>query len=143
MFVFSSLLVALSIVGRVLSSPEQIHIAMSGMDGMSVTWFTSEATAKTECRYGRSKTLLTSSASGTQKSYLIGGGHHHSVVLNGLEADTQYFYSCGNGIDMSETFSFKTFPSKESTSKSISLAIFGDMVRKFQTLCMRVFCCCC
>jgi hypothetical protein len=109
--------------------PEQFHIALAGSNGMSVTWFTSASTQKSECHYGMSHDLLDLVASGSARSYHPDHGSHHVAVLTGLDASTKYFYSCGDGTVMSQVFNFLSAPSTEKSNKPISMAIFGDMVR--------------
>lgn len=110
------------------SVPEQFHIALAGSGAMSVTWFTASSTATSECRYGTSADNLNLVATGSQRAYHQDYGFHHTTELTGLDASTKYFYSCGDGVSMSRTFSFTNAPSISDTSKPFSMAVFGDMV---------------
>lgn len=112
------------------TTPEQIHIALAGPQSMSVTWFTPETTLKSQCQYGTESDKLNLVARGTQRTYHREFGFHHVTELPNLSHSTKYFYSCGDGTTMSEVFSFTSAPSNEKSSKPVSIAIFGDMVRQ-------------
>jgi hypothetical protein len=120
--------VAVMAVSYGQATPEQFHIALAGSNGMSISWFTAISTEKSECRYGTTVESLGGVATGTQRAYHQDYGFHHSTELQGLTPGTKYFYSCGDGVSMSQTFSFTSAPSADDTSKPLSMVIFGDMV---------------
>jgi hypothetical protein len=70
--------------------------------------------------------VLESFIVGTSQNYLKGHGYHHTVRVETPLFETKYYYSCGGDRVMSEVTSFISSPDI-SSSKTISLAIFGDM----------------
>lgn len=59
-------------------------------------------------------------------SYLNGWGFHHRALLTGLELGKKYYYSCGDAVEMTQVFNFKT-PPKSDDESPLRFAIFGDM----------------
>ena len=121
--------VALAAVAAVLAAditPQQVHIAFAGRDGMRVGWKTNVQAAST-CRYGLSAAALNSTATGTSTSYFPGGGYHHVVRLGGLAAGKQYFYACGNTTAPGGLTPTNSFFSAASPGTPVNALVFGDM----------------
>lgn len=62
---------------------------------MVVSWLTGVMTPTSEVRYGTVSGAYSNVANGTAASYYKDNFVHH-VVLEGLQANTQYFYVCGD-----------------------------------------------
>jgi len=108
-------------------SPEQLHVALAGSNAFRVCWFTKVESKDSICKYGIDKDDLSALSNGIQRHYLdVKYGSHHVAMLNNLESETEYFYSCGDGLTMSPVKSFLT-PTAISSKRTLSFAIFGDM----------------
>eukprot|EP01116_Phalansterium_solitarium_P013019 TRINITY_DN2984_c1_g1_i1.p2 TRINITY_DN2984_c1_g1~~TRINITY_DN2984_c1_g1_i1.p2 ORF type:complete len:484 (+),score=175.47 TRINITY_DN2984_c1_g1_i1:107-1558(+) len=108
-------------------SPEQIHIALTGVPGeMVVSWSTNKSTSGAHVIYGLSASNLTLHATGDEFAFVEGNHtiHLHNVKLSGLQLGSTYYYQCGTPKVWSETFSFKTFPDGY---PQIDVAMYGDM----------------
>eukprot|EP00298_Acanthocystis_sp_HF-20_P005693 c15773_g2_i1.p1 GENE.c15773_g2_i1~~c15773_g2_i1.p1 ORF type:complete len:498 (+),score=190.91 c15773_g2_i1:43-1494(+) len=106
--------------------PEQVHIALAGPYGMSISWFTQDSTVSSTIKYGLTSFNLSSIATGSSSQYLEGFGFHHTGVIDNLKPLTKYFYSVGDDAGgYSSVFSFVSTP--DSNTAPFSIAIFGDM----------------
>lgn len=106
--------------------PTQVHIMYAGNPtgtGMIVSYMTQGTTATSTVRYGTSPTLLNSTATGFQTSYLV--TWHHHIRLQGLTPNTRYYYSCGDATaGYSSVYSFVT--ANPQPTYPWSVAVFGD-----------------
>jgi hypothetical protein len=108
------------------SLPEQVHIALAGIHGIRVMWFTAADTDHTLAYYGTSPGNLGNVVSGSQHTYLANWGSHHLVHIQNLELDTDYFYRVGDNVTMSDVFSFHTPPDTLATAP-VRISVLGDM----------------
>jgi hypothetical protein len=126
---------ALAIVSSVAwagsTTPEQIHIALSGKDnngnsnGIAVSWQTSENTGSSTVKFGLASNQYSDSAVGSSASYYETFNHH--VVLEDLEPDTWYYYVVGdNQGGFSKEYKFRTAPLSSST-RSFKFGVFADL----------------
>ena len=102
--------------------PEQIHIALFGEAGMTISWVTRDDTNSSIVVYGTSETQLNMKASGPSAKQLLANWYHH-VSIDNLKQDTTYYYSVGDGDTFSDVFSFRTSPA---SSSGFVASIFGD-----------------
>ncbi|KAL0338616.1 UNVERIFIED_CONTAM: putative purple acid phosphatase 20 [Sesamum angustifolium] len=105
------------------TSPQQVHISLSGENHMRISWITSDPTPPV-VYYGTSPGASTSSANGTTNMYhyvTYRSGEIHDVVVGPLKPNTVYYYRCG--LSSSPEFSFKTPPSLY----PIKFSIIGDL----------------
>ncbi|KAL0410091.1 UNVERIFIED_CONTAM: putative purple acid phosphatase 20 [Sesamum latifolium] len=105
------------------TSPQQVHISLSGENHMRISWITSDPTPPV-VYYGTSPGASTSFANGTTNMYYYvtyRSGEIHDVVVGPLKPNTVYYYRCG--LSSSPEFSFKTPPSLY----PIKFAITGDL----------------
>jgi hypothetical protein len=104
--------------------PSQIHLAF-GADStsMAVSWYTPTAVPSV-VSYGKAGST-TQRVNGTSKSYLAEHGYHHTAVMSGLAAGSNYSYRVGDGTDegSSATFGFVTAPGRRD---EVRLSMFGD-----------------
>ncbi|KAL2503012.1 putative purple acid phosphatase 20 [Forsythia ovata] len=92
------------------TSPQQVHISLSGNNKMRISWITSDPTPAI-VKYGSSPGDYKFSANGTTKMYQYleyNSGEIHDVVIGPLHPDTVYYYICGTNY--SPEFTFKTPP---------------------------------
>jgi hypothetical protein len=86
---------------------------------MSVSWTTTWGTLS-QVQYGTSSGRYTNLVEGSWSSYFYkkySSGALHTVLLEGLEPDTTYYYQCGNDKDgWSDEFSFTTAPPSPDTT---------------------------
>jgi len=105
--------------------PTGVHTAFGGNTSqISVMWHTTIATSLSQVVYwpvGGGK-HSNATAYGSSTFYLPSAGYDHTVLLNGLKADTLYNYSCGSPEGMSQPRTFRT--AAEST---VRIAMYGDM----------------
>lgn len=99
-------------------TPEQIHLALSNVDGMAVSWCSyidSEKTppqpASAVVKFGTSPGVHDHIISGALRTYDVGlfGGWHgwiSDVVLRPLVPGTRYYYVVGDGTNFSMEYSF-------------------------------------
>ena len=119
-------ILALGLVISATASPEQVHTAFAGVDGVSIMWFTAASTTTSTVRWGNSSGVLDQIAQGTSVSYGADMGYHHTVplgficficcilfcclidglsvdafqvVLSGLGPEALIFYQCGDAND--------------------------------------------
>jgi len=108
--------------------PQQLHLAFAGSNGkagMSVMW-ASLGNSKGSVNYGTSAEALDQTVTASAKQYLKDAGFHHSVSLDALAWNTQYFYRVGaNETGWSPVSSFVTAPIDPASSFTVS--IFGDL----------------
>ncbi|KAL2502850.1 putative purple acid phosphatase 20 [Forsythia ovata] len=105
------------------TSPQQVHISLSGNNKMRISWITSDPTPAI-VKYGSSPGDYKFSANGTTKMYQYleyNSGEIHDVVIGPLHPDTVYYYICGTNY--SPEFTFKTPPPRF----PIKFAISGDL----------------
>ncbi|EGD74899.1 iron/zinc purple acid phosphatase-like protein [Salpingoeca rosetta] len=122
---------ACSGLGSEATQPEQVHIALAGLDakgnpnGMAVSWQTHTRTATSVVRYGLNSTALTMHATGNCSSYYATFDHH--VVLHNLLPKTRYYYQVGDATGgWSKVFSFVSAP-LSSRDMPINFAVWGDL----------------
>ncbi|CAA0837854.1 Probable purple acid phosphatase 20 [Striga hermonthica] len=108
------------------TSPQQVHISLSGANHMRVSWITSDPTPSV-VYYGPGPILgpgsnsLSSTGSSNQYKYMLyQSGHIHDVVVGPLDPNTVYHYRCGS--PSSDELTFKTPPSQF----PIKFAVLGD-----------------
>jgi len=99
-------------------APEQIHLALAGVTGMTVSWCSFIDSAKTPpqpaaatVKYGTTKGVYGNSTSGALRTYDVGlfGGWHgwvSDVSLKMLTPGTRYYYVVGDGQHWSAEYSF-------------------------------------
>jgi hypothetical protein len=115
-----------TVLSASVTVPQQVHIALAGIQGMRVMWFTSSETANTLVYYGTTKDSMTNVVKGSQKTYLKDWGSHHLAHIQNLDLDTDYYYQVGDNTTMSGVFKFHTPPDASSTDP-IRISVFGDM----------------
>ncbi|GMH28730.1 hypothetical protein Nepgr_030573 [Nepenthes gracilis] len=106
------------------SAPEQVHVSVSGIDNMRISWITKDSVPAI-VEYGTSSRAYNSSANGTSSSYsffLYKSGHINDVVIGPLKPNTVYYYRCGSDHSSPE-FSLKTPPAQF----PIKLVVIGDL----------------
>ena len=105
------LFLSLSIVGFTQTMLVQPYIQNTDSTSVIISWET-DNNSESLLEWGLSNTLGMTS-NGTS---LSGGTTAivHEVLLSGLQPDTRYFYKVITGVAESDTFSFKTFPSRSS-----------------------------
>merc|ERR1719247_4060448 len=82
--------------------------------------------SKGSVNYGTSAEALDQTVTASAKQYLKDAGFHHSVSLDALAWNTQYFYRVGaNETGWSPVSSFVTAPIDPASSFTVS--IFGDL----------------
>eukprot|EP01116_Phalansterium_solitarium_P013017 TRINITY_DN2984_c0_g3_i1.p1 TRINITY_DN2984_c0_g3~~TRINITY_DN2984_c0_g3_i1.p1 ORF type:complete len:415 (+),score=146.40 TRINITY_DN2984_c0_g3_i1:1586-2830(+) len=114
------------------TSPEQIHLALTGVPGqMVVSWATQQDPNGTATvQYGQSSSALSESMTGESFPFVDGGSENRTIYifnvkLVGLAAATRYFYRVGDGAKTwSDVYNFTTLPSGQPT---VEMAVFGDM----------------
>ncbi|KAI3471827.1 hypothetical protein Pfo_028480 [Paulownia fortunei] len=105
------------------TSPQQVHISLSGENHMRISWITSDPTPAV-VYYGTSPGANSFSANGSTNIYhylTYRSGEIHDAVIGPLKPNTLYYYRCG--VSSSPEFSFKTPPSLFPTKFSI----IGDL----------------
>lgn len=131
--------------------PEQIALALSTPDSMWVSWITGDAqigpkvtpldpmSVASEVHYGTQSGNLTWVVTGTAVVYsqlypyqgLLNytSGIIHHVRLEGLAADTTYFYICGDSSlsAMSDERRFRTLPQPSPENYPSKIAMVGDL----------------
>lgn len=121
---------------KLVDEVSQVHIALAGIDGdsMTVSWSTpGDIRGVSSVRYGTSPGDLSITAFGTASSYLE--SYHHHVKLAELKPSTQYYYICGTYNDdgsfssLSEEKSFTSAPAMESVKgdENWNFFAFGDL----------------
>ncbi|KAL1549302.1 hypothetical protein AAHA92_17425 [Salvia divinorum] len=109
------------------TTPQQVHLSLSGADHMRVSWITSDSTPAV-VHYGTTPeaNISSSSSNGTTQNYkylMYRSGQIHNVVIGPLQANTVYYYRCGPATSSSPLFKFKTPPSV----LPIEFAVAGDL----------------
>lgn len=126
--------VAMSLCATVYAgtTPEQIHIALSGNDGngnsngMAVSWLTEDKTSTSTVNYGYSSGQYDHTMEGTSASYYETFNHH--VTLDNLTPDTWVYYVVGdNEGGFSTERKFKTAPVSSNKDASWSFGVFADL----------------
>lgn len=120
---------------------EQIHIATGGDSStMIISWITDSKDAASVVRYstdrlGEEKDVV--AVEGTSSSYTFRGytsNQIHKVTLQGLKANTQYWYSV-SGFDDEERLNFMTLPAPgEGKEDSIVYGVVGDLGQTIYSL---------
>ena len=87
-----------------------------------VSWHSTE-TANTIVEYGTSQ-ALGSQTTGTYQD--VSGKTWHTVKLEGLTPNTEYFYKVISGNDTSEVSSFKTINNPTATGQHVRFLLLGD-----------------
>ncbi|KAK6147188.1 hypothetical protein DH2020_018100 [Rehmannia glutinosa] len=104
------------------TSPQQVHISLSGENNMRISWITSDPTPAV-VYYGTSPGANTFSANGSTNQYkylLYKSGEIHNAIIGPLNRNTVYYYRCGS--TSSPELSFKTPPS----TFPIKFSVLGD-----------------
>lgn len=103
------LFVCLTIIGFSQTMLVQPYIQNTDSTSVIISWET-DSNSESRVEWGLSATLGMTS-NGTS---LSGGSTAmvHEVLLNGLQPDTRYYYKVITGVAESDTFSFRTFPSR-------------------------------
>lgn len=113
------------------ATPEQIHLALSGMatsgspNGIRVAWWTPKAVARSVVQYGQ-QSHLDREANGTSRQYLANYGHHHRAALEHLRPGATYFYRVGDGEAAWSTVLSFVAP-HTAPDVPVRLSVFGDM----------------
>lgn len=123
LLLIASISVVLAATGTI---PEQIHIALAGLTGMRIMWYTASTTESSVAYLGTDSSNLNQLFSGSQKTYLKNWGSHHTVLIEGLSLDTDYFYQVGDNTTRSSVFSFRT-PTAPTATDALHFAVLGDM----------------
>lgn len=141
-FTFLLLLALLALALAAIKSPydgysvQQIHISQGkNPSSMTVSWVTTEF-AGTELRIGKAADKLDRVLTGTSTSYKYNypntdpyaSGTIHHVVIDGLEADSLYFYQIGDftADSTSGILNFRTQPAVGS-KRPYTFAVVGDL----------------
>ncbi|XP_023333484.1 acid phosphatase type 7 [Eurytemora carolleeae] len=123
------LLVNLSLCLGVEYQPRHVHLALGGEpNSLVVTWSTLNRTDRSIALVGRKK--IEREYSGVSSLFIDGGEEGreqwiHTVTLNQLKPNKNYFYRVGSELGWSNYFYTKTLP--DSTDWSPTIAMFGDM----------------
>ncbi|XP_069118486.1 acid phosphatase type 7-like [Argopecten irradians] len=135
MTIFIGLLCLLGAVciGAQNAPPEQIHLSYGVEPSrMVVTWSTQNVSHGTLCRYGLDSTLAVTATGFSSKFSQSSEGSNvnhtqyiHRTTLVDLKPATKYFYSCGDGVQMSDLLYFMS--KRTDPAWSPSIALFGDM----------------
>ncbi|KAL8526331.1 hypothetical protein ACS0TY_015520 [Phlomoides rotata] len=106
------------------TTPQQVHISLSGENHMRISWITSDSTPPIVyygTTPGANGTTSSTGSTDTYKFVTYLSGEIHNVVIGPLNPNTQYYYRCGS--TSSPEFTFKTPPS----SFPINFAVSGDL----------------
>ncbi|KAH9150309.1 hypothetical protein AeRB84_006622 [Aphanomyces euteiches] len=136
MWIFSMLL-ALGLhiqASHVDPGPQQIHIAIGGVDsaGMTISWVSSRQ-GDSRVKYGPSPTELVYETKATEpaKQYQYckyTSGYMHHVLLPSLVPNTTYSYVVGDdAYGWSKAQTFKTPPKRGDLNSNLVLGILGDL----------------
>lgn len=113
-------------LGEDTTVPNQVHIALAGPDGMTISWQTTDQTPTSIVRYGTTSGAYTLEATGTSSTYYKTYDHH--VKLSNLSPATTYYYVVGDEKGgFSQEFSFKSAPLSSALRQSWSFFGFGDL----------------
>jgi acid phosphatase type 7 len=128
--ILGSALVALAMLPSALAEdnntwPMQVRLAYAGPTGVTVSWNTFSQLSNPSVKYGRVYTSLDQTASSdvsiTYPTSLTWNNH---VKLQGLAADTVYWYQPQPSNSSSPIYSFKTSRSPgDSTPHSVAIAV--------------------
>ena len=128
--ILGSALVALAMLPSALAEdsntwPMQVRLAYAGPTGMTVSWNTFSQLSNPSVKYGREPSSLDQTASSdisiTYPTSLTWNNH---VKLQGLVADTVYWYQPQPCNLSSPVYSFKTSrPSGDNTPYSVAIAV--------------------
>ncbi|KAG8376697.1 hypothetical protein BUALT_Bualt09G0090900 [Buddleja alternifolia] len=105
------------------TSPQQVHVSLSGENHMRISWITKDPTPAVVC-YGTYPGSNGYSANGSTNTYnyvTYQSGEIHDVVIGPLNPNTLYYYRCG--VTSSPQFTFKTPPSLF----PIKFSVAGDL----------------
>jgi len=112
-------------------APEQVHLALTGVQGeMAVQWATLLPTKTDVVQYSKGSKKLNLQASGYQFVFTDGGTSKrnislHNVKLTGLLPSSTYFYRVGDpASSWSDILQFQTFPTGYF---SLEIGMYGDM----------------
>ena len=98
------------------SAPEQVHIALGDReDEMTVSWVAQTETSRPFVSFRRAGTtdnFVIANATSTTYTVSQWNGVVHHATLSGLRPDTVYAYTVVSNEIASETFSFRTLPSR-------------------------------
>eukprot|EP01139_Manchomonas_bermudensis_P018992 Amastigsp_a676288_29.p1 type:complete len:534 gc:universal Amastigsp_a676288_29:310-1911(+) len=111
------------------AEPEQIHLGLAAApETQMVVMWTTFANTSSLVRFGASPNALTETAEGLTLTYTAAGwqGTLHRVLVDDLSPGTKYFYSVGDGQNMSAVFHFKTAPAPNA-ARGINMLLVGDM----------------
>lgn len=86
-------------------------------------------TSFTKVEFGTDSIMLNLSANGTNQN--ISGKRWHTVKLTGLNSNTDYFYRCISGTDISSVFPFHTAVLPNTPGGHIRFGIVGDSQTNF------------
>ncbi|MSQ83762.1 MAG: metallophosphoesterase family protein [Myxococcales bacterium] len=109
----ASLILVVVLAPVAFAAPRWVRVSVPASDpdtSETIAWNTDATPDNNTVEFGTAQGALTGSAAG--KSFTAKGklGIGHEVIVNGLKADTQYFYRVGGGSDWSSVHSFRTAP---------------------------------
>jgi hypothetical protein len=107
------------------ATPMQVRLAYAGPTGMMISWNTYSQLSQPTVRYGKDKRLLESATSDVSVTYATSTTWNNHVQLQGLEADTVYYYVPQDG-DASSPMTFTT-PRVAGDLTPYSVAVTVDM----------------
>ena len=129
---FGAALCAALMSNSAVSKPLGVHVAISGADGMVVSWSQNtplqSGAPPPQVKYGLSKDDLSlMNVDGQMKSYLTGATVHCHATLRPLAASTTYYYSIFDADEgaWAEPLEFATVAGPE--SRSLIFAVYGDL----------------
>ncbi|XP_015904511.1 acid phosphatase type 7 [Parasteatoda tepidariorum] len=123
-----SLIVVFGLLAAVLAeTPHQVHISLGErIDEMVVMWSTYRSSDWSTVEYGLSQ-ALDMSANGTWQMLNNRGAHQyvHTVKLTDLKNATHYYYRCGDGVEFSGVYKFRTL--QRGSDWRPRVIIYGDL----------------
>ncbi len=112
-----------SITPPVSSSDINPYLQTPTPTSVYVSWH-SDDLATTEVRYGTTSGNLNMTETGTYEN--ISGRNWHTVKLENLTPNTEYFYRCVSGSDSSDVFAFESQPDAGTSGEHVRFIILGD-----------------
>ncbi|MEO8516789.1 MAG: FN3 domain-containing metallophosphoesterase family protein, partial [Flavobacterium sp.] len=92
-----------------------------------VSWHSTNTAQNPIVKYGTSSANLNQITTGTwERINLTDNYYWHTVKLNGLQPDTEYFYQCYNGTTASAVNAFRTPALRSTSNQHIRMVLLGD-----------------